>query len=1047
MIDDYVSRLKNYQSLATDLVHHVVLPEKDAIHADPDRPWHPQIETMLTTLGMSPLYSHQARATDLVRSGNHCVVATPTASGKTLIYALPVLDNLLNKPDTKALFLFPLKALAQDQLKNLKHLAGHLMGLPSPLAAIYDGDTTSWQRTKIKKNLPSVLITNPDMLHLGILPYHGNWQTFFRNLDFVIVDEVHTYRGVMGSHMAWVFRRLTRICAAYGKQPTFIFSSATIANPGELAAALTGLDVEVVDQNGGPASKRHFLFLDGQSAGGSNTAIVLLQAALARKLRTLVFTQSRKMAELISVWAANKAGEQGKRISPYRAGYLPEERRAIEADLVSGKLLAVVSTSALELGIDIGALDLCILIGYPGSIMATWQRAGRVGRAGKKSAVILIGHEDAMDQYFMRHPEEFFAMPPEAAVINPYNPPIMHSHITCAAADMPIGADESFAKDKTVRTAIGSLEHKGLLLRSEDGSTWYAPRRYPQRGVNLRGSGHGFSIVDIRTGEVIGRIDRMRAFHETHPGAVYLHKSRTYVIRSLDLETSTAFATERKVSYYTRPRTSKTTEILGVHDQKSIWSTTLSMGRLRITEQVTEYEKKSNHGKYLGTVPLDFPPLVFETEGIWFDVPGSVRQSMERDNLHFMGGIHACEHAAIGILPLLVLTDRNDLGGISIPLHPQTNQAAVFIYDGTPGGAGLCRQAFTRGQELLERTLQVIASCPCETGCPACVHSPKCGSGNRPIDKHAAREVLLRMRSGPKQESVTIEIIQEPSATTLKERTKNKGQQTVDTQNGHPGEVRDLGAYATPWDLTERPNPQRSRIKSGMTAQDENPARAARTVFQGPTMTVPGIEQWEQTRDNLRVPPTTRPPLRYGVLDIETRRSAKEVGGWNKAHKMGVSCVVVYDSGAREYTTYLQDDMDSLVRDLQAMDLMVGFNINRFDYKVLSGLDGFDFSSLPTLDILEHVHRRLGYRLSLDRLAQATLGEEKSANGLLALRWWKQGKLDKIIKYCTQDVAVTKGLYEYGRDNGYLLFTNKAKKTVRLPVDWTSSENLPPAKG
>ena len=528
------------------------------------------------------------------------------------------------------------------------------------------------------------------------------------------------------------------------------------------------------------------------------------------------------------------------------------------------------------------------------------------------------------------------------------------------------------------------LERRGKLLRSEDGATWFSSRTYPQREVNLRGSGQGFSIVDTRTGEVMGKIDRMRAFHETHPGAVYLHTTRTYVIESLDPETSTAFATPRKVGYYTRPRTSKTTEILEVVEQKSLWSTTLSLGRLRITEQVTEYEKKSNNGKFLGVVPLDLPPLVFETEGIWFDIPEPVRQSMERDNLHFMGGIHACEHAAIGILPLLVLTDRNDLGGISIPLHPQTNQAAVFIYDGTPGGAGLCSQAFTRGQELLERTLQVIESCPCETGCPACVHSPKCGSGNRPIDKEAAREVLVRIRSGPRQQSVPLEIIRKPSAITLEERTENNAQQTDkpgDTKDRHPGEGRDLGAHAT--------------------------------------------------------------PLHYGVLDIETRRSAKEVGGWNKAHKMGVSCVVVYDSLKKAFTPYLQDDMDVLVRHLQAMDLVVGFNIKRFDYKVLSGLDGFDFAALPTLDILEHVHQQLGYRLSLDHLAKATLGEEKSANGLLALKWWKQGKLDKIIAYCTQDVAVTKGLYEYGRDNGHLLFTNKAQKTVRLPVDWDNLEHIP----
>jgi DEAD/DEAH box helicase domain-containing protein len=700
--------------------------------------------------------------------------------------------------------------------------------------------------------------------------------------------------------------------------------------------------------------------------------------------------------------------------------------------------LAVVSTSALELGIDIGALDLCILVGYPGSIMATWQRAGRVGRAGKKSAVILIGHEDAMDQYFMRHPEEFFSMPPEAAVINPANPFIMDSHIVCAAADMPIGQEESFARNDAVQKTLAALESRGKLLRSEDGGTWYASRKYPQRHVSLRGSGNRFSIVDTRSGEVIGQIDTMRAFHETHPGAVYLHNTKTYVIESLDLESSTAFATRKKVNYHTRPRTSKTAEILEVTDQKSVWSTKLSLGRLRITEQITEYEKKSTNGKFLGVVPLELPPLVFETEGIWFDIPEPVRQSMERDNLHFMGGIHACEHAAIGILPLLVLTDRNDLGGISIPLHPQTNQAAVFIYDGTPGGAGLCRQAFTRGQELLERTLQVIESCPCETGCPACVHSPKCGSGNRPIDKEAAREVLVRIRSGPVQQPRRNEI------SSLRERTENREQKRERKEQNkekcHPGP--DPGSPVVQPLFDRREGGMHTEIPSfaGMTTKNKNPAGNVTTSFHDSATTVPETDR--QARNDHRVRSTIRPPLHYGVLDIETRRSAKEVGGWNKAHKMGVSCVVVYDSLKKTFTPYLQDDMDGLIHHLRTMDLVVGFNIKRFDYMVLSGLDGFDFSALPTLDILEHVHHQLGYRLSLDHLAQATLGEEKSANGLLALKWWKQGKLDKIIQYCTQDVAVTKGLYQYGRDNGYLLFTNKAKKTVRLPVDWTNDGHV-----
>lgn len=1002
-IAEYIQSLKNYEKLASDIVFHKTLSGKEPEYEEVERPWPAAVQTLLATLGIRNLYSHQARAINLIRKGHHTVAATPTASGKTLIYNLPVLEKILENPQSRALYLFPLKALAQDQLKTLQKLLaqtrlnknpqpansriGFHVDHPSngqnvsgqmrfdwpentlasfaPTAAIYDGDTSARHKAKIRQNPPNILLTNPDMLHLSILPYHHHWQDFFSALQFVVVDELHTYRGVMGSHMAWVFRRLRRICRHYGADPVFVFCSATIKNPDELATQLTGLDVKTVLKSGAPAPPKHFLFLNGLE-GAAQSAILLLHAALYREFRTIVYSQSRKMTELISLWASGKAGTYADRISAYRAGFLPEERREIEAGLVSGKLLAVISTSALELGIDIGKLDLCILVGYPGTIMSTWQRAGRVGRAGRESAVIMIGHQDALDQYFMHHPEEFFAMPPETAVINPCNPVIMAKHIECAAADLSLDTREAILGLPAVQNSIAALERTGRLLRSEDGTTLFPAARYPQRKVNLRGTGNSLPILHQESGAHIGQIDKYRAFHETHPGAVYLHRGETFLIEELDLEAHIITASPAKVNYFTRVKTNKTTEILEVLEQRRIWSTRVFYGRLKVTEQVIGYERRLVRGQTLvGTAALDLPPLAFETEGIWIEIPETVRKKTEKAYLHFMGGIHAVEHAAIGIMPLLVMTDRNDLGGISIPFHPQVQKAAVFIYDGVAGGIGLSRQAFRRAEEMLIKTLQVIRSCPCDNGCPACVHSPKCGSGNRPIAKDAAIYILERI------------------------------------QNDKPEPFKPMG-HLPP----VRPEPVAENVMD----------------FAPPA---PG--------------PKRNPdpgPLHYGVLDLETQRSAQEVGGWGRADQMGISCVVVYDSGQDAYIEYLEKDISALIDHLKRLDLVVGFNIKRFDYKVISGYAHFNFERLPTLDILQKVHERLGYRLSLDHLGGVTLGAQKTANGLLALKWWKEGKIREIIDYCRQDVALTKDLYLFGRHHRYLLFKNKAGQVVRIPVEW-----------
>ncbi len=975
-VGGYVAALKRSERLGDQVVHHRTIQELAARCAPNVRPWPRAIQDVLGGMGIEELYSHQARATDLVRSGRHVVVATPTASGKTLIYNLPVLERFLSDPECRALYLFPLKALAQDQLRNFEALTAAWPRDARPRAAIYDGDTTDYKRRKIRESPPNVLLTNPEMLHLSICPHHDSWSAFLADLQFVVVDEVHTYRGVLGSHMAQVFRRLRRICERFGSRPTFIFCSATVANPAELATQLTGLEVETVTESGAPQGARHFVFLNPYE-GAAQASILLLQAALHRGLRTIVYTQSRKVTELVSLWAQQRSGPFKNRISAYRSGFLPEERREIEARMTSGELLAVVSTSALELGIDIGALDICILVGYPGTVMATLQRGGRVGRSLRESAVLMLAHEDALDQYFMRNPSAFFDKGPEAAVLNPCNPVILRRHLECAAAEMPLRDDEAWLREPLVLAEVKRMEGSGRLLRGADDATLYSRRKRPQREINLRGAGSVYQIEASHNqgkgGESVGTVDEHRAFKETHPGAVYLHRGLSYVVSDLNLATRTVRVERQKVNYFTRPRVKKETEIIEVLAEQPVWGARMFLGRLKVTETVTGYETRQIRGsKLLRITNLDLPPLIFETEGIWLVIPPAVQRAAEDGFLHFMGGIHALEHAAIGIMPLLVMTDRNDLGGISTPMHQQLGMAAVYVYDGIPGGVGLTRQAFARPEELMERTLGVITSCDCEFGCPACVHSPKCGSGNRPIDKTAAMRILQELREAPTMAPLHLEL---------------------------PHETRD--AAARPGESSRNPEVMHEIQGGGKPSK----------------------------------PPDTAP--RFGVLDVETRRSAAEVGGWHRAERMGVSVAVLFDSADEEFHVFLEQDMAGLMQHLKDLELVVGFNVKRFDYKVLSAYAAMEqLIRLPTLDMLDVIQQRLGYRLGLDHLAQATLKAEKTADGLQALAWWAEGRIQEIIDYCTKDVAITRDLYLFGRDKGYLLFVNKAKKLVRLPVEW-----------
>lgn len=913
---------------------------------------------------MEQLYSHQVEALNHINAGRDLIVATATASGKSMIYNLPVLNGFLENPDSCSLYLFPLKALAQDQRQTLQRLHNSLYTSRSKKGAtefseLFDGDTSSYKRRKIKDHPPQVLMTNPEMLHLSILAYHEGWREFLGRLKYIVIDEVHSYRGVLGSHMTWVLKRLQRIAVHYGASPQFVMLSATIGNPGQLGASLVGREISVITKSGGPSAEKNMVFINPWDSA-AYTASQLLEAALKRGLRTIVYTQSRKLTELINLWTRPRLGELSKKLSSYRAGFLPQERREIESQLFNGELLGVISTSALELGIDVGDLDLCILVGYPGSIMATWQRGGRVGRTLRKSAIVLIAQEDALDQHFMRQPEDFFSRNAESALLNPENDTIAAQHLHCAAAELPLFEGEKTLQNQKIRGVLENLVQQGTLLETASGGVWISTRKYPQRHVTLRGGGAQMEIIDGNSGEVIGEIDMARAMKECHPEAIYIHRSKSWVIQRLDLEAKEVVALEQSPKYFTRPTVDKHTEILETIGVKTSFGVQVYFGRLRVREQVTGYQKRnSRNQKLISTTPLNLPEQSMETEGVWLVIPADIVAEIDEKKYHFMGAIHALEHAMIALFPLLVLCDRNDIGGISCPIHEQTEQATVFVYDGYPGGVGLAREAYEKMDTLLLQTKETVSLCPCDSGCPSCVHSPKCGSGNRPIDKKACLALLFLIL----QRSAA-----QPASFFKEQQTLSKIPEKI------PKKVRPM--------------------RRGMDAL----------------------------------------PERFGVFDLETKRSAEEVGGWHNAESMGVSLAVLYDSETDNYFTYLEPEMAELIEHLKKLDLIVGFNSKRFDNRVLSPYSSHNLHSLPHLDLLEEVHAYLGYRLSLNGLAKQTLGVEKSGDGLQALEWYREGRFDLIRHYCQKDVEITKELFLTGLEQGFFLFANKAKQVVRLPM-------------
>ncbi|WP_083275999.1 DEAD/DEAH box helicase [Pseudonocardia sp. HH130630-07] len=706
--------------------------------------------------GVERPWAHQAQAADLVRAGADVVVATGTASGKSLVYQLPVLTGLTEDPRARALYLAPTKALAADQLRALDGLAP-----PDVRPAAFDGDTPMDERDWIRRH-SRWLFSNPDMLHRSVLPRHRRWASFLRHLRYVVVDECHTYRGVFGSHVSLLLRRLLRVAARYGARPTVVLASATVAAPADFASRLTGRDVVAVTEDGSPHAGRTVAFWEPpllteitgdngapvRRAAGSEAARMLADLVL-EQARTLAFVRSRRSAELTALGArrqvAEVAPELTERIAAYRGGYLPEERRALEGALMSGDLLGVATTNALELGVDISGLDAVVLAGFPGTRSSFWQQAGRAGRAADEALVVLVARDDPLDTYLVHHPQSLVGAPVESCVLNPVNPYVLAPQLACAAAELPLTDDdvEQVFGGEPAREVLDSLVEEGVLRRRPHGWFWPDTGEVPAARVDIRGSGLGqIAVVEAATGRMLGTVDGASAPGTVHAGAVHLHRGESYVVDELDLDGGVALVHAEEPEWRTESQSVSDVAVLEVLESRRYGPVRVSFGATTVTSQVVAYRRRAPDGTVLDRIALDLPAQSLDTRSVWYSIEPEALERAGLDETRLPGALHAAEHAAIGLLPLFAICDRWDIGGLSTALHPDTGLPTVFVHDGHPGGAGLAE----RGHEVLLRWLSATRSavhdCECPSGCPSCVQSPKCGNGNNPLDKAGAVQVL-----------------------------------------------------------------------------------------------------------------------------------------------------------------------------------------------------------------------------------------------------------------------------------------------------------------
>ncbi|MFL6240595.1 MAG: DEAD/DEAH box helicase [Actinomycetes bacterium] len=755
---DPLERLVLPAGRATRVTHVERIPARTACIAPwPD--WAPDLlVSRLQGAGIDEPWSHQVDAADLAWAGRSVVVATGTASGKSLAYLLPVLSALVEGAEhasgrgATALYLAPTKALGHDQLRSIRSLA-----LTQVRAATYDGDTPAEEREWVRAHA-SLVVTNPDMLHRGVLPRHSAWSSFLRRLRYVVIDECHHYRGVFGSHVACVLRRLRRVCARYGADPVFVLASATVSAPGESAQRLTGVRVEEVTDDGSPHGPQSFVCweppltdLHGEHGApvrrsATSEAAQLLADLVADGVSTLAFVRSRRGAESVALSArralAEAAPELASRVAAYRAGYLPEERRALETALRTGTLVGVAATSALELGVDISGLDAVVMAGWPGTRSSLWQQAGRAGRAGQSALAVLVARDDPLDTYLVHHPDAIFGRPVESTVLDPDNPYVLEPHLACAAQELPLSEPDIELFGPSTEGLLGDLTRRGLLRRRPGGWFW-TKRESAVDAVDIRGTGGApVRIVEAATGRLLGTVDAGAAHPTVHRGAVYLHQGDAFLVRELDLTEGVALVEPDAPDWTTSAR--ELTEI-GVAEtlRRERWGgTQLCFGTVEVTRQVVAFQRRAFSGEVLGEEPLDLPPRHLRTRAVWWTISAAQLAEAGLTAATVPGAAHAAEHAAIGLLPLFATCDRWDIGGVSTGYHPDTDEATIFVYDGHPGGAGFAERGFRTAREWLAATKDAVLACECPQGCPSCVQSPKCGNGNEPLDKAGAVRLL-----------------------------------------------------------------------------------------------------------------------------------------------------------------------------------------------------------------------------------------------------------------------------------------------------------------
>jgi DEAD/DEAH box helicase domain-containing protein len=743
---------------AACLTHLELLPPRPGVTADWPGWTPPALRSALTEQGIQMPWRHQVTAADHAHAGRHVVIATGTASGKSLAYQLPVLGALLDDPRATALYIAPTKALAADQLRAVEAL-----GLTDVRPSCYDGDTPREARDWTRQHSRFVL-TNPDMIGRGILPRHESWSSFLRRLRYVVVDECHAYRGVFGSHVAHVLRRLRRVAARYGRQPVFVLASATAGEPGTTAGRLIGAHVHEVTEDSSPRGGLAFALWEppllslgrdqdpaelDSSLGvpqvrrsAAREAADLLADAVAGGIRTLAFVRSRQGAEAVAALARDALSrvdeDLAHRVAAYRSGYLPEERRELERGLLDGSLLGLATTNALELGIDLTGLDAVIMTGYPGRLASMWQQAGRAGRRGRDAVCVLVARDDPLDTYLVHHPEALFGRPVEACVLDPANPHVLGPHLAAAAAELPLKpADLALFGGTPAEAALADLTAAGVIRRRPSGWYWTGDGR---PDVDLRGTGGTpVTVVETDTGRLLGTVDAGSAHFLVHPGAVYVHQGATYVVDDLDLADAVALVHAENPPWTTHPRNASALSVESVRSYVDAGPVGLFLGEVEVTAQITGYQRRRRpSGEVIDTRPLDLPSRRLRTVAVWWTVsaPGLDRAAIDPGDVP--GALHAAEHAAIGLLPLVATCDRWDIGGISTAMHPDTGAATVFVYDGHPGGAGFAERAFHAAGDWLQATRDAIATCGCTSGCPSCVQSPKCGNGNHPLSKDGA---------------------------------------------------------------------------------------------------------------------------------------------------------------------------------------------------------------------------------------------------------------------------------------------------------------------